>query len=46
LTGQFFLSLGLFLSSFFSRAKPGVLCAIIAYFVLFGVGIAKGSISG
>jgi hypothetical protein len=45
LTGLFFISLGLFLSSFFSKAKPGVLCAIIAYFIMFGVGIAKGSIS-
>jgi ATP-binding cassette, subfamily A (ABC1), member 3 len=45
LTGMFFISLGLFISSFFSRAKPGVLCAIIAFFVLFGVSIATGQIS-
>jgi hypothetical protein len=45
LTGMFFISLALFITSFFSRAKPGVLCAIIAFFVLFGISIAGGSIS-
>lgn len=46
LTGQYLLCLAIFLSSFFSTAKPGVLSAIIAFFVLFGVGVAKGAISG
>ena len=44
ITGMYFISLGLFVTSFFSKAKPGVLCAIIFFFVLFGVGIAKSSI--
>jgi hypothetical protein len=44
-TGMFYISLGLFITSFFSRAKPGVLCAIIAFFILFGVSIAGGSIA-
>ena len=46
LTGEYLLCLAIFLSSFFSTAKPGVLSAIISFFVLFGVGVAKGAISG
>ena len=46
LTGVFFLCLAVFISSFFSTAKPGVLAAIIAYFILFGVSVARGAISG
>lgn len=45
-TGEFFLCLAIFISSFFSQSKPGVLGAIIAYFILFGVGVARGAITG
>ena len=45
-TAEVFLSIGIFISSFFSKAKPGVLCAIIAFFIMFGVSIAQGAISG
>lgn len=44
--GMFFISFGLFITSFFTKAKTGILFCIISYFVLFGVGIAKTSISG
>lgn len=44
LTGLYFMSLGLFITSFFSKAKPGILCAIIFYFIMFGLGIVKTSI--
>lgn len=46
LTGEFFISLGIFISSFFSKAKPGVLGAIVSYLVMTGIDIAKTSISG
>jgi hypothetical protein len=45
-TGQHLLCLAIFLSSFFSVAKPGVLSAIIAFFVLFGISVGKGAVSG
>jgi hypothetical protein len=44
--GMFFISFGLFITSFFTKAKAGVLCCIISYFALFGISIAKNSISG
>lgn len=46
LTGLFLLSLGIFIASFFSKAKPGVLCAIIVAFFMLGAQIAMGAISG
>lgn len=44
-TGMFFISFGLLITSFFTKAKSGVLCCIISYFVLFGVSITKGAIA-
>lgn len=44
--GMFFLSFALFITSFFTKAKSGILCCIIAYFVLFGVNVTKSAISG
>lgn len=45
LSGQYFLCLAILIASLFSRAKPGVLTAIICYLVLFGVATANDSIS-
>jgi ABC-2 family transporter protein len=44
--GMFFLSFALFISSFFTKAKSGVLCCIICYCILVGVDITKNAISG
>lgn len=44
LTGLYFMSMGLLITAFYSRAKPGVLCAIIVYFAMYGVGIAQSSL--
>lgn len=46
LTGEYMLCLAIFLSSFFSRAKPGVLTAILTFLFLFGVTVSKAAISG
>jgi hypothetical protein len=43
LTGFFFLSLGMLITSFFDKAKPGVLFAIISFFILYGVQISMDS---
>jgi hypothetical protein len=39
LTGFFMISLAIFLHSFFTFAKPAVLSAIIAFFILYGVNV-------
>lgn len=46
LLGLFFLSFGIFITSFFSKAKPGVLCAIVCYFFMVGSNIASEAING
>lgn len=43
LTAMVFLSFGVFIVGFFTKAKPGVLCAIVMYFVFDGTDIAMGS---
>jgi len=43
LTGFYFIALGMFITGFFVKAKPGVLCAIIFFFILFGTEIAMRS---
>lgn len=43
LLAMVFLSFGIFIVGFFTKAKPGVLCAIIFYFLFDGVRIAMGS---
>lgn len=44
LTSQYFLTLAILVSSLFSRAKPGILSAIICFLFLFGIATANSSI--
>lgn len=40
----FFLSLGFFLSAFFTKSKPGVLAALVIFFVIYGGNIGIQSV--
>jgi hypothetical protein len=46
LLGFFMISLAIFLHAFFTAAKPAVLSAIIAFFILYGVNVGLQSSSG
>lgn len=43
MTGLSFIGFGMFVIAFFEKAKPGTLCAIIVYFLLFGTNVAMSS---
>lgn len=45
LPGMALLAMGFFICAFFSKAKPGVLAALIMFFILYGASIAMGSIA-
>ena len=44
LPGLAMIALGFFISAFFTRAKPAVLAALIAFFILYGASIGQDSI--
>lgn len=45
MTGLSFLGFGMLIISFFEKSKPGALCAIVAYFILYGANIVMASMS-
>ena len=45
LPGAYFIALALFIHSFFTQAKPGVLMALVLFFLQFATTIGQGSFS-